>query len=53
LQSYARKAIVWSRKVNWWVERFCVALMVLLVLDVWLGVLVRYVLPRKNSRATS
>lgn len=31
--------------MNWLVERFCVLLLVLLVLDVWLGVLVRYVLP--------
>lgn len=34
-----------SRKINWFVERFCVLLLVLLVLDVWLGVLVRYVIP--------
>lgn len=31
--------------MNWLVERLCVVLLVLLVLDVWLGVLVRYVLP--------
>ncbi|WP_238365368.1 TRAP transporter small permease [Mesobacterium pallidum] len=34
-----------SLRVNWLVERVCVALLVLLVLDVWLGVLVRYVIP--------
>lgn len=34
-----------SLKVNWVVERACVLLLVLLVLDVWLGVLVRYVIP--------
>ena len=34
-----------SMRVNWGVERFCVALMVVLVLDVWLGILARYVLP--------
>jgi len=34
-----------SMRVNWVVERLCVLLMVLLVLDVWLGILVRYVLP--------
>jgi len=34
-----------SKRVNWLVERVCVALLVLLVLDVWLGVLVRYVIP--------
>ncbi|WP_319531592.1 TRAP transporter small permease [uncultured Cohaesibacter sp.] len=42
---YARKALKWSQKLNWVVERFCVALLVVLVLDVWLGVMVRYVLP--------
>jgi TRAP-type C4-dicarboxylate transport system permease small subunit len=41
----AGKAIRASRRVNWLVERVCVLLLVLLVLDVWLGVLVRYVLP--------
>jgi TRAP-type C4-dicarboxylate transport system permease small subunit len=34
-----------SRRLNRWVERFCVALFAVLILDVWLGVLVRYVLP--------
>lgn len=34
-----------SMKVNWGVERFCVALMVILVIDVWLGIMARYVLP--------
>ncbi len=45
MQSLADKAIVLSRRLNWFVERACVALMVILVLDIWLGVLVRYVLP--------
>jgi len=40
-----QKAIRASRRLNWLVERFCVLLLVLLILDVWLGVLVRYVLP--------
>ena len=35
----------WSLTVNWVVERVCVFLLVVLVLDVWLGVLVRYVIP--------
>lgn len=39
------KAIYLSRGLNWYVERFCVILLVLLVLDVWLGVLARYVIP--------
>ncbi len=39
------KAIQLSRRLNWYVERFCVILLVLLVLDVWLGVLARYVIP--------
>lgn len=34
-----------SQRVNWLVERVCVALLLVLVLDVWLGVLVRYVIP--------
>lgn len=34
-----------SVRINWFVERVCVALLVLLVIDVWLGVLVRYVIP--------
>lgn len=39
------KAKSLSLKVNWLVERVCVALLLVLVLDVWLGVLVRYVIP--------
>jgi TRAP-type C4-dicarboxylate transport system permease small subunit len=42
IASVAKK---WSLRVNWLVERICVLLLVLLVLDVWLGVLVRYVIP--------
>lgn len=34
-----------SLRINWFVERACVMLLVLLVLDVWLGVLVRYAIP--------
>jgi TRAP-type transport system small permease protein len=34
-----------SQAINKWVERLCVAVLVLLVLDVWLGMLARYVLP--------
>ena len=45
MQTISTKAINASRRLNWFVERACVALMVLLVLDVWLGVLARYVLP--------
>ena len=45
MNSISAKAIAASRRVNWFVERFCVLLMVLLVLDVWLGVLVRYAIP--------
>lgn len=41
----ARTARRWSLRVNRAVEVACVALLVLLVLDVWLGVLVRYVIP--------
>ncbi len=34
-----------SDRLAWLVDRVCIALMVLLVLDVWLGVLVRYLWP--------
>jgi TRAP-type C4-dicarboxylate transport system permease small subunit len=43
----AGHAIRASRRMNWLVERFCVLLLILLVLDVWLGVMVRYALPVK------
>jgi TRAP-type C4-dicarboxylate transport system permease small subunit len=45
MQKLAEAAIVSSRSLNWLVERVCALLLVVLVLDVWLGVLVRYVLP--------
>ena len=45
MEKLAERAMRASQKVNWLVERFCVLLLVLLALDVWLGVLVRYVLP--------
>ncbi len=41
----ARLALRLSRSLNRWVQHGCVALFSLLVLDVWLGVAVRYVLP--------
>ncbi len=34
-----------SMKINWIVERVCVFFMVLLVFDVWLGIMARYALP--------
>ncbi|MDH3317649.1 MAG: TRAP transporter small permease [Gammaproteobacteria bacterium] len=34
-----------SARLSWLVERICVVLAILLVLDVWLGVLVRYLIP--------
>ena len=45
MNSVAQTAKNWSNRVNWLVERICVALLIVLVLDVWLGVLARYVLP--------
>jgi len=45
MSDIAQLAKTWSQRVNWFVERFCVFLLVVLVLDVWLGVLVRYVIP--------
>jgi TRAP-type transport system small permease protein len=41
----AQKAHAVSMWVNKYVERFCVGLLVVLILDVWLGVLIRYVIP--------
>jgi len=34
-----------SARLNWLIERLCAVLLILLVLDVWLGVLVRYFIP--------
>lgn len=45
MQSFAKTAKLWSLRINWLVERVCVLLLVILVLDVWLGILVRYVIP--------
>jgi TRAP-type C4-dicarboxylate transport system permease small subunit len=45
MQPIAKSAKIWSLKINWLVERVCVTLLVVLVLDVWLGVLARYVIP--------
>lgn len=45
MRSIAKTAKTWSLRVNWLVERICVFLLVVLVLDVWLGILVRYVIP--------
>lgn len=45
MQQTAAAARQLSLGINWVVERACVLLVVLLVVDVWLGVLVRYVIP--------
>jgi len=45
MDAVARGALTWSRKLNRWTERLCVALLVVLTLDVWLGILARYVIP--------
>ena len=45
MNDVATAAKRWSLRINWVVERLCVTLLVVLVLDVWLGVLARYVLP--------
>lgn len=45
MESISSKALAMSRSLNTWVERLCVALVIVLVLDVWLGILARYVLP--------
>ncbi|MCB1915674.1 MAG: TRAP transporter small permease [Rhodocyclaceae bacterium] len=45
LEGLARRADQASATLCRWVDRICVGLMVLLVLDVWLGVFARYVVP--------
>jgi len=45
LERWAARAAAASAALNLWVERACVGLAVILVVDVWLGVLFRYVLP--------
>ena len=45
LERIADLSALGSQRLNWLVERFCAVLLVVLVLDVWLGVFVRYVLP--------
>mgnify|MGYP003646719970 FL=1 len=45
MRDISRKAGSISQRLNHWVEAFCVFLLVVLVLDVWFGVLVRYVIP--------
>ncbi|MBL6958366.1 MAG: TRAP transporter small permease [Rhodospirillales bacterium] len=35
---------LFGEKLNWWVERVCVVLVAALVLDVWFGIIARYVL---------
>ena len=45
MTAVAQKARNASLRLNWLVERVCVALLVVLILDVWLGVLVRYAIP--------
>ena len=45
MMTMAARTRRWSLQLNRYVERACVALLALLVIDVWLGVLVRYVIP--------
>ncbi|UCE30592.1 MAG: TRAP transporter small permease subunit [Burkholderiales bacterium] len=45
LDRLADSATRLSSRLAWVIDRVCVVLAILLVLDVWLGVLVRYVLP--------
>ena len=45
LQQAGGHAARMSERINWLVERLCAALAVVLVLDVWLGVVVRYFVP--------
>ncbi len=45
LERLAARAARTSDRINWIVERVCAAIAVVLVLDVWLGVIVRYIVP--------
>lgn len=45
LTALAERASRVSDRLNWVTERLCALLAAILVLDVWLGVLVRYVVP--------
>ena len=45
VKSLADRAAAASAGLNWLVERFCALLVIVLVLDVWLGVIVRYLIP--------
>lgn len=45
MQNIGVKAGRLSRRINRWIEGLCVFLLVVLVLDVWLGILVRYIIP--------
>ena len=45
LHGAARFAAKAAEFLTKWVDRICVALLVVLILDVWLGVIVRYVWP--------
>lgn len=44
-EAWAARAARASERLNWWLERVCALLAAVLVFDVWLGVLARYVIP--------
>ncbi len=45
MEEIGAKAGRLSRRINHWIEAFCVFLLVVLVLDVWTGILARHVIP--------
>ena len=45
LEGLAARADRWSHRLAWLTDRVAAALLLLLVLDVWLGVVVRYLVP--------
>ncbi|MEZ5660835.1 MAG: TRAP transporter small permease [Burkholderiaceae bacterium] len=45
LQGWPARADGWSRALAWLTDRAAAVLLALLVLDVWLGVIVRYLIP--------
>lgn len=42
--NYRNLAWAFGEKLNWWVERLCAALVAVLVIDIWFGIVARYVL---------
>ena len=44
MTDFRSKAWAFSERLNWWIERICALLIAILVLDIWFGILARYIL---------